>query len=232
MGIESTFRSAFEGADFEVYSVSEEGVNWHVVAKDMHNHADRYVFEVDNEGIFWLTMGDRYVRLAESEDDLTDKLRSINEEGLLCFMEKSNQMTESELKYINNVRKVIREAILTEIKLQCMECGKKFSKNSPGSNTKCPKCGSYDIDLALNEVQTDMFTGSDIKAQVRKVVDAIKKIDWNYQSYRHTSSQYLKAKAHIDNVRQMIDALPTDVANRLRRKYQNTNQQGLFVDKI
>tara|TARA_B100000949_G_scaffold85555_1_gene76425 strand:- start:2672 stop:6631 length:3960 start_codon:yes stop_codon:yes gene_type:complete len=41
------------------------------------------------------------------------------------------------------------EVELTEkVKLECQECGKKFSKAKPTSSTRCPKCGGTDIDLA------------------------------------------------------------------------------------
>jgi Zn finger protein HypA/HybF involved in hydrogenase expression len=33
------------------------------------------------------------------------------------------------------------------MKLQCQECDKKFNRKNANFNTKCPKCGSYDIDL-------------------------------------------------------------------------------------
>jgi len=51
---------------------------------------------------------------------------------------------------INELKKIIREElinILAEVKLECQECGKKFSKSNPTSDTKCPKCGGYDIDI-------------------------------------------------------------------------------------
>lgn len=54
-------------------------------------------------------------------------------------------MKRSELK--DMIREEL-QTLLTEVKLECQECGKKFSKKNPTSNTKCPKCGSYDIDLA------------------------------------------------------------------------------------
>jgi Zn finger protein HypA/HybF involved in hydrogenase expression len=38
---------------------------------------------------------------------------------------------------------------LDEAKLECMECGAKFSRNvKAGSTPKCPKCGSTDVELA------------------------------------------------------------------------------------
>ena len=33
------------------------------------------------------------------------------------------------------------------VDLECQECGKKFSKPNPTGNTKCPKCGSHDLEL-------------------------------------------------------------------------------------
>ena len=35
----------------------------------------------------------------------------------------------------------------TKIKLECMECGKKFKRSGTRYEYKCPKCGGYDIDL-------------------------------------------------------------------------------------
>lgn len=50
---------------------------------------------------------------------------------------------------------------LTEEKVECMECGKTFNaKVSAGAEPKCPKCGSYDVELAesvqffIREVRT------------------------------------------------------------------------------
>lgn len=35
-----------------------------------------------------------------------------------------------------------------KVKFECQECGNKFSKKLPKSlEVKCPKCGSYDVDL-------------------------------------------------------------------------------------
>ena len=52
-------------------------------------------------------------------------------------------------------KKELREIIKQEIKsviaesgnLECQECGKKFRKANPTGNTKCPKCGSHDLEL-------------------------------------------------------------------------------------
>ena len=52
-------------------------------------------------------------------------------------------------------RKELKELIKQEIKsvisesgnLECQECGKKFRKANPTVNTKCPKCGSHDLEL-------------------------------------------------------------------------------------
>jgi len=43
-------------------------------------------------------------------------------------------------------------------KLKCMECGKSFTKKLPksgASEVKCPKCGSYDVDLAYESSEVD-----------------------------------------------------------------------------
>lgn len=39
-----------------------------------------------------------------------------------------------------------------KMSVECMECGKKFKTSS--SEPKCPKCGSYDIDLAMDASRT------------------------------------------------------------------------------
>ncbi len=39
-----------------------------------------------------------------------------------------------------------RKAKATKMDLECMECGRKFRSSS--MEPKCPKCGSYDIELA------------------------------------------------------------------------------------
>ena len=33
------------------------------------------------------------------------------------------------------------------LKLECMECGKKFKRSGTKLEYKCPGCGGYDIDL-------------------------------------------------------------------------------------
>ena len=50
------------------------------------------------------------------------------------------------------LRAMVREELkkVTEGKgaeLECQECGKKFRKANPTGNTKCPKCGSHDLEL-------------------------------------------------------------------------------------
>ena len=56
-------------------------------------------------------------------------------------------MKKSELKQM--IREEVKAALSeAPVKLECQECGKKFSKSNPTSNTKCPKCGGYDIDVA------------------------------------------------------------------------------------
>ncbi len=36
-----------------------------------------------------------------------------------------------------------------KVPMECMECGKKFSKVIPKNyEVKCPGCGGYDVDLA------------------------------------------------------------------------------------
>ena len=56
-----------------------------------------------------------------------------------------------EQKIREYVREAIRDALTVEAKgtkLQCQECGKKFSRSvSKSSEPKCPKCGGYDVDL-------------------------------------------------------------------------------------
>lgn len=114
MSIKSTFQNAFEGAKFHVFNISEEGKNWHVVARDKYNHSDRYVFEVDSRGVFWLTQGDSYVRLAESEEELVDRLAEINGKGIITFLQENGHLTESENRKIDKVRRLVREHILKE----------------------------------------------------------------------------------------------------------------------
>ena len=38
-----------------------------------------------------------------------------------------------------------RKRYSTKLDLECMECGKKFKSSS--LDPKCPKCGSYDVDV-------------------------------------------------------------------------------------
>ena len=55
-------------------------------------------------------------------------------------------MNKEELKEI--IKQEIKSVISESGNLECQECGKKFRKANPTANTKCPKCGSHDLDLA------------------------------------------------------------------------------------
>ena len=55
-------------------------------------------------------------------------------------------MDKKELKEI--IKQEIKSVISESGNLECQECGKKFRKANPTVNTKCPKCGSHDLELA------------------------------------------------------------------------------------
>ncbi len=43
----------------------------------------------------------------------------------------------------------LKETVLTEAKLKCLECGKTFSRNvKAGDDPECPKCGGSDVELS------------------------------------------------------------------------------------
>ena len=71
--------------------------------------------------------------------------------GRITTIKQMHSILDKAQKGLPVKESLVREAIrLNEaaVSLECQECGKKFKKAKPSSNTKCPKCGSYDVDLA------------------------------------------------------------------------------------
>ena len=46
----------------------------------------------------------------------------------------------------------------TKIKLECMECGKKFKRSGTKLEYQCPKCHGYDIDLDYSQEEITCIT--------------------------------------------------------------------------
>ena len=78
--------------------------------------------------------------------------------------ERSAYIFGRDVYYPTGKQPNLEEVDLDETKkvaLECQECGKKFSKANPNSNTKCPKCKSTDIDLDYSKKE-EISTSSDI----------------------------------------------------------------------
>lgn len=78
-----------------------------------------------------------------SNDDLVDAIKDAHKTEIPMKLLK---MIKDEMK-----RRKIKEAVQPKkgkVKLECMECGKKFMSSKPTASTKCPKCKGSDIELA------------------------------------------------------------------------------------
>ena len=66
-------------------------------------------------------------------------------------------------------------------KCECMECGATFNKSNPTSDTKCPKCGGYDIELANSKKNKEDFEKKMIAKYGKDFIDkmtADEKFKW------------------------------------------------------
>ena len=75
--------------------------------------------------------------------------------------------------------------------LECQECGKKFRKANPTINTKCPKCGSHDLELS--EV-TSESAKRDYKDEYKKFQSSDKA-----KKYRAELNRYNREKGTYGN---------------------------------
>ena len=77
------------------------------------------------------------------------------------------------------------------VELECQECGKKFRKANPTGNTKCPKCGSHDLELA--EVKTES-ADRDYKDEYKKFQSSDKS-----KKYRAELNRYNRERGTYGN---------------------------------
>jgi len=76
------------------------------------------------------------------------ELRKIIREEMIKELGSSNDWgTMSTMDKLDFIRKAKKGKKKNSGGFACMECGAKI-RGTPTSNTKCKKCGSYDIDLA------------------------------------------------------------------------------------
>jgi ribosomal protein L37AE/L43A len=97
---------------------------------------------------------------------------------------------------IKELRAVVREELKkiaegNRAELECQECGKKFRKANPTGNTKCPKCGSHDLELA--EVKTES-ADRDYKDEYKKFQSSTKS-----KKYRAELNRYNREKGTYGN---------------------------------
>ena len=83
-----------------------------------------------------------------------DQLKKIIREEIENVMKEDfgsdwkNMSKQDQIEYLKKLAQKKRARSGSSTALECMECGKKFRRKNPGINTKCPKCGGYDIDIA------------------------------------------------------------------------------------
>jgi len=65
-------------------------------------------------------------------------------QGILAKVQKT--MVKLDKNTREKVKRLMKKTD-SKIALECMECGHKFKRANPGSETKCPKCHGRDIDL-------------------------------------------------------------------------------------
>ena len=117
----------------------------------------------------------------------------------------------------------IRESILDErsrgkrmpgkgIDLECMECGKKFTKQITRQmiDVRCPKCKGYDVEVAegikLNEL--DEWTVSDVEIAMKKeygkidkeAIEKLKKVQYKGNVDRNDLVKAGHGKLHVESV--------------------------------
>jgi hypothetical protein len=118
----------------------------------------------------------------------------------------------------------IRESILDErsrgkrmpgkgIDLECMECGKKFTKQITRQmiDVRCPKCKGYDVEVAegikLNE-ELDEWTVSDVEIAMKKeygkidkeAIEKLKKVQYKGNVDRNDLVKAGHGKLHVESV--------------------------------
>ena len=104
---------------------------------------DRHWLECVLEG-----MRDMTEKELEKDYETNGRYNSMRP-STMCLEGRLNTIQELlnmlEVNEMNNSSKKNKKS---SIKVECMECGKKFSAH--GFEPHCPKCGSYDIDIACN----------------------------------------------------------------------------------
>lgn len=71
------------------------------------------------------------------------EIAKMIEEGL-----RIGQLSSQEAEALRSKTENKSKITLKNAKLECMECGATFSRSNPSTDTKCPKCGGYDIEVA------------------------------------------------------------------------------------
>ena len=107
-------------------------------------------------------------------------------------------MNKEELKEI--IKQEIKSVISESGNLECQECGKKFRKANPTVNTKCPKCGSHDLEL--NEGLLSESLGNFLDRTLGRLDQVIISL---YQEKHIDDKQFKMLQTYLKKVMKKLD---------------------------